>query len=235
MRGAFLVAIPLIMCRTGVHVPEGGGEPVRQKFEKADRTKRKANPEVAQAPAEPPQTEPPQAEPPQAEPPPRVAKAEPPAATPKPRPKARATPQPKRRPPVAARPPVRPSPHLCGDVSPQLTDPRPMSNDERKPLAETVDQNIGEIRACYEEARLRAKVDGCMFAVFTVDNLGQLRQPYIDTSNITDPVMQSCVTDAIGAMDLRAPVDNAVWVVLYPFFFERGEIFHSSQHKRASS
>ena len=118
-------------------------------------------------------------------------------------------------------------------MSPELSDPKPMSDDERKPLTEEVARHIADIRACYEEARIRADVDGCMFAVFTVDSMGQLRQPYIDTSNIADVRMQTCVIDAIGAMNLRAPTEDLLWVVLYPFFFEKGEIFHSSQHLRA--
>ena len=225
---AFLLAVPLMMCQRGVHVPEGGGRPVRQKIIRAEKRDPKGEP-VAQAPAP---AEPPRTEPPRAEPPPRVAKRPPTRKVP---PKF-AEPPPDRPPVVARRrvePPVRPSPDLCGEVAPQLTDPKPMSDEERKPLTDVVDKNIDGIRACYEEARVRADVDGCMFAVVTVDSLGQLRQPYIDTSNIQDAEMQSCVTSAIGAMDLRAPIDDVVWFVLYPFFFEDGEIFHSSQHLRA--
>jgi hypothetical protein len=220
---AFLLAIPLMMCQRGVHVPEGGGRPVRQKIIRADKHDPKGEP-TAQAPA--------QEAPPRAEPPPRVAKRPPTRAVPP-----RFAEPPPDRPPVVTRrrvePPVRPSPDLCGEVAPQLTDPKPMSDEERKPLTDVVGKNIDGIRACYEAARVRADVDGCMFAVVTVDSLGQLRQPYIDTSNIQDAEMQSCVTTAIGAMDLRAPIDDLVWVVLYPFFFEGGEIFHSSQHLRA--
>jgi hypothetical protein len=235
---AFLLAIPLMTCRTGVHVPEGGGKPVRQKIVRAEKQDPRGEPDAAQAPTPEPAEPPPAAEPlPPKQPPPdrrqRVAKR-PPVAEPPPR---RADPPPvRRRPPKLAErpaPPARPSRDLCGEISPELADPKPMSDEERKPWIDIVGRNIGEIRACYEEARVRAHVDGCMFAVVTVDSLGQLREPYIDASNIEDPQMQRCITAAIGAMDLRAPVDDLVWFVLYPFFFEDGEIFHSSQHLRA--
>lgn len=229
---AFLLAIPLMTCGRGVYTPDGGGKPVRQKIIRPDKEDRR----TAQAPA----AETPQAAetPPPAEPK-RVAARPPVKRKPKVEPPRFAPPPPVRHDPpprIAERTeparPIRPSPDLCGEIIPELTDPKPMTDEERKPLTDTVGKNIGEIRACYEEARVRAHVDGCMFAVVTVDSLGQLRQPYIDTSNITDVEMQSCVAEAIGAMDLRAPVDDTVWFVLYPFFFEDGEIFHSSQHLR---
>ena len=225
---AFLLAIPLMTCSRGVHVPEGGGQPVRQRIVRADKHDNRGEPTEAEAakPKEPPRA----AEP--AQPPPRrkPARLEPADPPPVHRDPPRFAERPKR-PPA---PPVRPSPDLCGEVSPQLTDPKPMSDEERKPLTDIVGRNIDEIRACYEEARVRADVDGCMFVVFTVDSLGQLRQPYVDTSNIEDVTMQNCVAEAMGTMELRAPVDETVWHVLYPFFFEDGEIFHSSLHLRAS-
>jgi hypothetical protein len=227
---AFLLAIPLMTCKTGIHTPEGGGKPVQQKIVRAEKRDRHPDSVAtpSPAPAEPPAAERPPEPRVEKQPsePPRVAKRPPPA-----RPEPPAAP---RKPPrFAERPRVRPSPDLCGEIAPELSDPKPMSDEERKPLAEEVGRNIEEIRACYEEARVRADVDGCMFAVFTVDSMGQLRQPYIDTSNIKDVAMQMCVTHAIGTMNLRAPVDDVVWFVLYPFFFENGEIFHSSQHLRA--
>ncbi len=222
---AFLLAIPLMTCTRGVYVPEGGGQPVRQRVAQAEEPATRGEPQAEQ-PAEPATT----AEP--AEPPPKPAAVDPPRVRREPPPR---EPEPPR---VAERPrrppaPRGPSPDLCGDISPQLTNPKPMSDEERKPLTDTVSRNIETIRACYEEARVRANVDGCMFVVFTVDSLGQLREPYVDTSNIADTTMQNCVARAMGTMDLRAPVDELVWHVLYPFFFEDGEIFHSSQHLRA--
>jgi hypothetical protein len=225
---AFLLAIPLMTCSRGVHVPEGGGQPVRQKMIRADKHDNRGEPTTAQAQAPAPE-QPSTAEPTPVEPPPRVAtrpRRDPPKAEPPPV---------RRDPPrIAERPrattPIRPSADLCGEISPQLSEPKPMSDDERKPLTDVVGRHIGEIRACYEEARVRAHADGCMFAVFTVDSLGQLREPYIDTSNIEDATMQNCVAKALGSMELRAPIDDVVWSVLYPFFFEGGEIFHSSQH-----
>jgi hypothetical protein len=240
---AFLLAIPLMTCGRGVHTPEGGGKPVRQRIIRAEKEDRRGEPTVAEAPDPAP---PPAKTAPPAEPPPRVAarppvkrappRAEPPRVEPPRIEPPRIEPPPVRRQParIAKRPdPPRPSPDLCGEVTPGLAEPKPMTDEERRPFTDTVGKNIDEIRACYEEARVRAHVDGCMFAVVTVDSLGQLREPYIDTSNIEDVQMQDCVTDAIGAMDLRAPTDDIVWFVLYPFFFEDGEIFHSSQHLRA--
>lgn len=93
---------------------------------------------------------------------------------------------------------------------------------DRNLIRRYVRRKLPAIRHCYEKALVRQHdLTGTVTSSFTIDVDGRVTESTAD--GIGDPVLESCVAEAIGAIEFPEARGGGLVKVRYPFHFKRAE------------
>lgn len=121
-------------------------------------------------------------------------------------------------------------PHAIGDsfgvtLPKESVRPGALSVNGRLPpevIQRIVNMNTGRLRLCYQTALAKKPaLEGKVTTKFIIDKSGSVTSASDAGSDIGDPDMVKCVTQAFTAMSFPAP-EGGIVVVTYPFFFTAG-------------